>query len=110
MPRANTSRLTVSNRAMLALAVLVFPAEFVIMTVYVKTLDTSGGGIINKSIDEGVHALAVLGAIGVVVSALLAGLSHEPRRKVSGAVACLIVLAISLVQAIYFVTGWLKYG
>ena len=30
--------------------------------------------------------------------------------KVGGAVACIIVLAIALIQTIYFTAGWLKYG
>src|SRR5258706_458713 len=96
------SRLTISNKAMLTIAALVIPTEFLIMTAYSKTQHTSG--YIVGDISGAVRALALLGILSsaFLLATLLLGLKNEPKKKGSGALACVLVLVIVLIQAIYF--------
>jgi hypothetical protein len=59
---------------------------------------------------EGAEILAALGILSsvIVFSVLVLGLNRNPREKVGGAVACVVALAIVLLQAIYFGSAWFK--
>jgi len=98
---------------MLTIALLVIPLEFVAFIAIGWVWGAVSPGRFSGL--GGVSAFgqtaAILGILSsaIVFSALIAGLNKEPEKKGSGALACLMVLVIVLIQAIYF-SPWIKYG
>jgi hypothetical protein len=103
----------VSNGTMMSTALLVIPTEFIVLTIYSRLLAEfhPATGLLGN-LDYGIRALAVLGILSVltVLAVLILGLRKDAKKKAAGAIACVLVLAVLLIQAIYFTSGWIKYG
>src|SRR5262245_55535131 len=103
---------TISNKTMMTVAALVIPSQILALILLHMTRNQHASDYIFGYAQSGVPVHATLGAVSsaTVLVTLLLGLNKEPRKKVSGAIVCLIVPVIVLFQAIYFTAGWIKYG
>ena len=45
-----------------------------------------------------------------MLAVLILGLRKDAKKKAAGAIACILILAILLIQSIYFTSDWIKYG
>jgi hypothetical protein len=100
--------MSISNKAMLVIALSAIPVDILI---YAMVMGAHPSSSLLGNFGLGVQTLSISGiAISIVLSiALLLGLNHEPRKKVSGAIICLIALAMVLFQAIVATGEWLQW-
>lgn len=94
---------------MLTVVLLAIPLDILIYVVVMSTHPTSGL-LGNFRLGEQTLAIAGIALSALVFSALMLGLKKDPKKKGGAVLACVVVLAIVLIQAIYFTGAWLKYG
>jgi hypothetical protein len=113
MLRAEVKSRVISNKTMIAVGLLVIPAELVILTAVniLWAVANPHPGFLG-GLDVATRAAGILGILSsiTVFAILIIGLNKEPGKKVAGAAVCTIVLALVMVQAIYCMSAWIKYG
>jgi len=100
---------------MITTALLAIPLEFFLFLAAgwawgaIKPAEFHG---IVGGVRQGIEIGAILGVASclAVFTALMLGLNHKPHEKVGGALACVTVLTLLLLQTIYFVDAWAKFG